>query len=238
MFLSIIIPAYNEWNKISYDIQNVQSFFKNHLIEGELIIVDDGSSDDTVNIAKQTLNELQINSNVLKLNKNIGKGAAVREGILFSKGKFILYTDAGSTVPLDYIIPGLEMIETGNCDIANGSRKLPDSRIIIEQDWDRKFIARLFLWMVKKLYAVPKNLTDTQCGFKLYKGNVARELFSNLKTDGFLFEIEIILMAIKKNYVIREFPVEWRCDRDSRISIWNSSLSVLKDLIKIRQTYG
>jgi dolichyl-phosphate beta-glucosyltransferase len=231
MDLSIVIPAFNESQKISSDIIAADNFIIENNFSGEIIIVDDGSSDNTFEIANSFVGKIQSKLKVKKLKKNMGKGAAVKEGILKSTGELIIYADSGLTVPFNNALIGIEMINKGKCEIANGSRKMSNSEIVKSQDYDRKIISKIFNIAVKKLLKIPSNLTDTQCGFKVYKGVIARDLFPNLETSGFLFELEIIILAINKNLRILEFPVIWSCDRDSRISIKKSSKKIIKDFI-------
>ncbi len=233
MDISIIIPVYNEQNKISEDIFAADSFISAINYKGEIIIVDDGSSDNTIEIA--SLHKDKINSalTILKLTTNLGKGRAVCEGVLNSSGKIVMYTDAGLTVPFKNALFGIKLIETGQCDIANGSRKISGAKILKEQDFDRKIISKIFALFIKLFLKIPKEMTDTQCGFKIYNGDVARKLFKKITITGFLFEIEFILLAIKEGYKILEFPVAWKCDRDSRLSISGSSKKIIADFIKL-----
>lgn len=148
-----------------------------------------------------------------------------------------MFVDAGLTVPFENALVGIRLIENGTCEIANGSRKMNGSKIIKEQDLDRRFISKVFVFFVKYLLHIPKEMTDTQCGFKIYKGDVARKLFQQLNITGFLFEIELILLAIKEGYKILEFPVTWRCDRDSRLSVSKSSKKIISDFIFLLKKY-
>jgi dolichyl-phosphate beta-glucosyltransferase len=233
MDISIIIPAYNEQNKISADIIAADKFISDNNYVGEIIIVDDGSSDKTYQTAVSLKEKISANLNVIKLSKNLGKGGAVREGIINSNGEIVIYADAGLTVPFENALIGIKLIKEGKCDIANGSRKLDNSTIIKQQDFDRKIISKIFLFFIKLLLKVPQIMTDTQCGFKIYKGEIARKLFNNLTINGFLFEIEIIQLANVTNYKILEFPVTWKCDRDSRLSISRSSKKIIIDFISL-----
>ena len=237
MDISIIIPAYNEQNKISADIFAADTFIVKNKYEGEIIIVDDGSSDNTFEAANLLKEKIQSILKIIKLENNIGKGGAVRKGVLSSLGKIVMYADAGLTVPFENALVGIKLIEEDKCDIANGSRKTIGAKILKEQDLDRKLISGLFLIFIKLFLKIPKELTDTQCGFKIYKGDIARELFGELKLTGFLFEIELILLAIKRNYKILEFPVTWKCDRDSRLSVGKSSKSIIKEFITLIKKY-
>ena len=231
MDLSIIIPAYNEGMKISKDILAADKFIVENEYLGEIIIVDDGSSDDTFDIAGSFKGKIKSTLKVLKLSKNMGKGGAVSEGVGNSNGELVMYADAGLTVPFENALIGMDLIKKGKCDIANGSRKMSESVIVKEQDFDRRIISKLFGYTIKVFLNIPSELTDTQCGFKIYNGDTARNLFKKLKTTGFLFEIEFILLALKEGKRILEFPVKWQCDRDSRLSVGQSSKKIISEFI-------
>ena len=235
MELSIIIPALEESSKIDKDIILADHFLDQYNLIGEIIVVDDGSKDNTFEIALRTGERVKCNVTVLKNEVNSGKGNAVKKGVLHSSGLYVMYADSGTTVPFENAITGLELIKNNLCDIAIGSRKLPTSHIVKNQDLDRALISKLFKFIMKLSFNSLPQLTDTQCGFKIYKGNVARELFSELQINGFLFEIEFILKAVRSKYKILEFPVEWSCDRDSRISLLKSPWKVFSDLIRIKR---
>ena len=238
MNLSIIIPGYEENLKIRDDILSADDFLTQNRIVGEIIAVDDGSADNTFESANSLKSKTNSNLTVIKLSSNIGKGGAVSEGMKISKGDIVMYADAGLTVPYENALTGMDLIRTGKCDIANGSRKMDNSKIIKGQDFDRRFISNIFGYLVKSLLHIPKEMTDTQCGFKVYNGKVARELFQKLNITGFLFEIEIILLAMKKDYKIVEFPVTWKCDRDSRLSISKSSRKIISDFFFLLRKYN
>ncbi len=105
------------------------------------------------------------------------------------------------------------------------------------QDWDRKLTSRLVQWIVRRWMHVPGHLTDTQCGFKIYRGESARLLYAECMTDGFMFDIEVILRAQQKGFRILEFPVEWTCDRDSRIGFFGTTVPVIKELASLRRMF-
>lgn len=234
MTLSIIIPVFDEEKKIRSDILSADRFCRDNNLDAEIIIVDDGSSDNTFTVAEGSKTLIETKLTVIRNKHNSGKGFSVKTGVLLSEGEYVMYADAGTTVPYEYIKKGLSLLEEDTCDLAFGSRKMEGSIVVVPQKKDRRVLSKFFLLFIKSFLAVPKRLTDTQCGFKVYKGKIARELFHRLETKGFLFEIEIILMALKKNYRIEEFPVEWRCDRDSRISIWNTMGGVLYEAMRIK----
>jgi len=234
MKLSIIIPAYNEEKKIEKDILLADKFLSEQSLSGEIIVVDDGSSDATFERANSTREKIQTSLTVLNNKDNFGKGYSVKRGILEAKGEYAAYCDAGATVPLSNLLIGLKMLADNECDIAHGSRMLLGSVIKISQEKDRKLTSSVIRFLATKFLGVPKHLTDTQCGFKIYKSEAAKKLFSELRTIGFMFEVENILRAEKYKYQIKEFPVEWSCDRDSRITLLKTPWKVLLDLARIK----
>ncbi len=238
MELSIVIPAYNESKKIKKDIFAADKFIRENFNSGQIIIVDDGSKDGTSDIANSYRDKIKTEFDVIELDKNSGKGAAIREGVTRSEGEIILYADAGLTVPFNNALKGIKLIKENKCDIANGSRKLPGSTIVKKQDIDRRIISFFFGLASKLFLHIPPNMTDTQCGFKIYKGEIAKELFSQLRINGFLFEIEIILLALKKDYKVLEFPVTWSCDRDSRLSVKKSSKNIIAEFKEIYKAFN
>jgi len=235
MDLSIVIPAFNESKKIARDVEAAAAFLLSHHLSGEIIVVDDGSEDDTAGVANRVHIPPAIERQVIRCEPHRGKGFAVRTGITRSRGDFVMYADSGLCVPYGNVLSGLDMLKSGTCDIAHGSRKLRQSKIVRPQSWYRRISSRLFRWLTILRVKIPAELTDTQCGFKIYRGEVARELYEECVTEGFTFELEIILRARRKGYRIAEFPVEWTCDRDSRLTAAQSPLDILFELKEIRR---
>ncbi|UCH63985.1 MAG: glycosyltransferase [Fidelibacterota bacterium] len=236
MDLSIIIPAFNESQKISRDVEAASTFLKGEDLAGEIIVVDDGSHDDTVAAAKKADLPPDVHLDIIRYDNHRGKGYAVRTGMVASKGEYVMFADSGNCVPYKNALRGLDMLKSGACELAHGSRKLPESSIQQRQAWYRRILSRLFRWVVIRAMKVPAGLTDTQCGFKMYHGDVARTLYGECNTDGFMFDMEIIVRACKANYRIREFPIEWTSDRDSRLSPIRSSLRIMLELLTIRRS--
>jgi len=234
--IAIIIPAYNEANKIARDIAEAAEFISSQNWTGQIIVVDDGSTDSTADKARAETAAMPSNIflEVISLPHNTGKGAAVRRGILAANARFVMFADSGSCINFRYILKGIELLETG-ADIAHASRKLTESCIQIPQPIHRRVISYLFKKIIQWYMKIPPRLTDTQCGFKIYRGDIAKQLYSKCKTNGFMFDIEIIARAIREDLRIEEFPVEWFCDRDSRLSIRRSFWSVLKELRQIKK---
>jgi len=236
MDLSIVIPAYNEAKKVAQDITSASQFLQTNELTGQIIVVDDGSSDNTTQIAEKTDVSPQVSLEVIRLDQNRGKGSAVRTGINHSEGQYVMFSDSGCCIPYEESLRGLDMIKKGECDIAHASRKMPGTHIHRKQSLYRRLCSKIFHWFLVHDFKSLTTLTDTQCGFKIYKGDIARALYVNCFTDGFMFDVEIIIRALKAGYRIKEFPVDWTCDRDSRLSPLRTSLHVLTELIKIKRT--
>lgn len=235
MGLSIVIPAFEESAKIARDIEAAAEFLQANALAGEIIVVDDGSEDDTAEVARNVQTPHKVPCHVIRYEEHRGKGYAVRTGIKATTGQYVMFADCGLCIPYGNALLGLEMLQSGTCDITHGSRRLIESDILQDQPWHRRMFSRLFKSTVRMLLRVPRRLTDTQCGFKIYKGDVARHLYSDCVTDGFMFDIEIILRAAKEHLRIEEFPVEWACDPDSRLSVTRTPWPVLAELRALRR---
>jgi dolichyl-phosphate beta-glucosyltransferase len=236
MDFSIVIPAYDESKKIARDVSEAAGFLEAHDFTGQIIVVDDGSRDNTAEVAKKNAVPNHIQLNVIRYEKHKGKGYAVRTGMKQTKGEYVMFADSGSCVPYEDTLRGLELLKSDVCDIAHGSRKMRGCHIEKTQSLYRRFCSRMFHWFVIHDMKIPAEFTDTQCGFKMYKGDVARHLYDEAITDGFTFDIEIIMRAQQEGYRIKEFPIDWTCDRDSRLSPTRSSWRVLSELLRIRRT--
>jgi len=230
--LSIVIPAFKESAKIAVDIRAAHSFLLAHKIEGEIIVVDDGSPDDTAARALALAAETP-ELRVLRYEQNRGKGHALRYGMTRSRGKKVMFADAGLCVPYEIMTIGLTMLDLGMCDIAHGSRRMRGS-VKRAQPLYRRLGSLGYGLLIHTLMGIPPYLSDTNCGFKLYRREVAHELYGAAFTDGFMYDIEICLRAIAKRYMILEFPVLWSNDPDTRFNPSTGSFRLLRDLAIIR----
>ncbi len=234
MDLSIVIPALNEASKIRFDVEAAAGFIDREKMTGEIIVVDDGSTDGTSQEARKASIPPSVSLQVIRLEKNKGKGFAVKTGILTSRGDVVLFADSGTCVPYANALPQIEKIRAGDVDIAIASRRLKETVIKRNRSILRRVLSWIFRQAALMLTDLPRRITDTQCGFKIYDGAVARELFQGCVTYGFMFELEVLLRALKRGYRIEEFPVEWTCDLDTRLKPAGDAVNVLKELLKVR----
>jgi len=229
-FLSIIIPAYNEEKRIPLTLKKISEFLKTKDFLYEIIIIDDGSQDATSKIveefSKDKYNELRL----IRLDKNYGKGFAVRKGILVSRGEYILFTDADLSTPIEELDKLLFFIKNGY-DIVIGSRGLKQSQLIRRQVWYREKMGKIFNLLVRIL--ILKGIKDTQCGFKIFKTEVAKKIFLKTKINRFAFDVEVLFIAKKFNYKIKEVAITWKNRYASKVHIIKDSIIMLMDILRI-----
>jgi dolichyl-phosphate beta-glucosyltransferase len=228
--LSIVIPAYNEQERLPRTVLKTIRWCAARSLNFELIIVDDGSRDNTLAIAR--LFE-ESNTRVRTLAcPHMGKGAAVRTGILDAKGQFVLFMDADAATPLDEIPKLLTAIEAGN-DLAIGSRAAHSAgEVEVRTPLYRRLIGRTFAFFVN-LFAF-QGIADTQCGFKMFRRETARAIFSRQKTPGFAFDVEILLIARRSSLRIAEIPVNWVSQPGSKVNLVADSIRMLWDISRLR----
>ncbi|MCK4764531.1 MAG: glycosyltransferase [Candidatus Aminicenantes bacterium] len=236
--ISIVIPAFNEAAKIGADVRAAAAFIAAQNMKGEVIVVDDGSTDATTETARNAEIPGKVKRTVIRLDQNSGKGAAVKTGVLKSKGEIVLFADSGLCVPFSDSLPILDRVRGGLCHIALASRLHKDTKIKKNRPLKRRLLSRLFHIAAVLITGLPAKIKDSQCGFKLYKGDIARELFALCGSSGYLFELEIFLRALRKGYRIEEFPIRWTCDLDTRLRPGRDACAVLKELFFLRRSAG
>ena len=233
--ISIIVAAYNEEKRIIPSLFAIRDFCNSKNMECEIIVVDDGSKDNTRRVATEKIPQIP-QLNVIGYDTNMGKGYALRTGVLSSKGDFVLLTDADLSTPIEELSKLLHFVHNNTCDIAIGSRALALSRILKKQPWWRQNMGKLFNKIVKTL--VIDEFDDTQCGFKLFTGESARSLFKQARINRFAYDVEILALAKKNGYRVREVPITWVNSPQSKVNPLTDSVQMFFDLLKIRGRVG
>jgi dolichyl-phosphate beta-glucosyltransferase len=227
--LSVVVPAFDEAARLPGTLDRVIDYLRNEIADFEILVVDDGSRDETAHIAGEILSDVAGGS-VMSLPHNRGKGAACRAGVRSARGRRILITDADLSTPIEEERVLRRALEEG-ADIAIGSRAHPEANITRRQSRLRESAGQGFNLLLRMLRLT--DLSDTQCGFKMFSHEAAR-LFERARIDGFLFDVEILFLARRAGLNVVEIPVEWHNDPDSRVHLLRHLPEVLGDLLRIR----
>lgn len=228
--VSIIIPAYNEGQRIGGSLESAIEYLNSQDYSYEIVVVDDGSSDNTCEVAAS----FPENVILLKQDKNYGKGAAVRRGMLDSNGLYRVFSDADFSTPIYELPKVLGKLKNG-ADICIGSRTIEPDLIKEHQPFYREFMGKTFNKIVQILLF--KGISDTQCGFKGLSSEAARKIFSEAVIDGFGFDVEILHIAYNKGMTIEQVAVEWYNDERSKVSPIKDSIKMIFEMLKIRKIH-
>lgn len=231
--ISVVVPAYNEEKRLETTLPHLYKSLKRRFFDFEIIVVDDGSVDGTADVVSRFAAK-HAGVRLIRYEKNRGKGFAVRTGVLAGQGNYVLFCDADLSTPMREVRKLLGALAEG-CDIAIGSRAIRGSRILKYQPFYRVLLGKTFNKFVQ-LFALP-GIFDTQCGFKCFRRQVARDIFSRCRIDGFSFDVEVLYVARKTGFRVREVGVLWRNDPRSTVHPIRHSLQMLKELFAIR-LYG
>ncbi len=225
--LSIVIPAFNEEDRLAATLDSISEWRARRSGTVEVIVVDDGSSDATSRIAAEFSDR---GVRLLRLERNRGKGAAVREGVAASRGDEVLVSDADLSTPIREV----ERLEhhLRQADLVLGSRASGEARITRHQPRFRELAGKSFNALIRMLGV--RGIRDTQCGFKLIRGRVARELFALLTIDRYAFDVELVWLARGAGYRVVEVGVEWRNDPASRVHVVRDGCRMLLDVMRMR----
>lgn len=227
-FLSIVIPAYNEEQRLPYTLEQIFSFLKEQSYNSEVLVVENGSSDRTYQIASGFAKRYP-NLRVLREKKR-GKGNAVRLGILESRGEHRFMCDADLSMPIEELRNFLPPI-LNEADIAIASREVQGA-VRYNEPYHRHLTGRVFNYLIRLL--VLPGLQDTQCGFKCFRAEVAEDIFRYQTLTGWSFDVEILYIARRKGYRIREIPIDWYFNADTKVNVLKDSWKMFLDLLMIR----
>jgi dolichyl-phosphate beta-glucosyltransferase len=224
--ISIIIPAFNEENRLPSTLKNVRSYLDRSQWEfAEILVVDDGSRDSTVAVAERA------GVRVLRNPGNRGKGYSVKHGIMQATGDWALFTDADLSSPIEDMEKLWNAVERESAAGAIGSRALDRSLIGVHQPAFREVMGRIFNLVMRLITGLPYQ--DTQCGFKLFESRAAHEIFSRQQADGFGFDVEVLFIAKRLGYKVVEVPVRWNDVAGTKVSLWRG-MSAFFDPVKVR----
>lgn len=229
---SLILPVYNEETRIRETLYALDRFFINKQYNYEIIIVNDGSDDNTSFIVNKFKDQNKTNVKLIEYAVNRGKGFAVSCGIENVKKDIVAFMDADLPFKLDLIDSSIELIKNYEADIVLGDRNDTRSSVKIAYSILRKILGKVFSCLIKILLI--KGFSDTQCGYKAFRTNIAKKIFSRQTIHGFAFDLELLHIAKKENYKIKKVPVVFSHSKDTKINILWDSIQMFTDLIKIK----
>ncbi|HWF46475.1 MAG TPA: dolichyl-phosphate beta-glucosyltransferase [Bryobacteraceae bacterium] len=228
--LTLILPAYNEQATIGGTIDASIAYFQSRGIQAEIIVAADGDDGTRELVAQKAI--ANSNLKVIGQQSRGGKGRAIREAVALARGQIIGYADADGKVPIeDY--ERVEPVLREGYRVVTGSRGLAESKILRRQPWYRRIGAKGFYYYMQTVVGLP-GISDTQCGFKFFERKAALQLFHFQKIDGYMFDVEILALARQFEFPIKEVPVRWRDDGDSRLRLLSGNVRNALDIFKIR----
>jgi len=229
---SLVVPAFDERDRIERALQEIGEWRRTRPggWDWEVIVVDDGSTDGTGALARKAAAAAGLPIELLRHAKNRGKGAAIRTGVLASTGDPILVSDTDLSTPLSEWVKLAERLPTH--PVAIGSRALDENLVRRRQPFYRQSMGKIFNGFVRMLAV--SGIRDTQCGFKLFRGDLARELFRQARIDRFAYDVELLYLARRRGIPIAEVPVLWFNSPESKVSVVRDSFRMLRDLVRIR----
>ena len=232
-YLSVVIPAYNEEERLKRFVPGIVEFLRSKGQPFEIIVVNDGSQDGTVEVTRELSKTLPM-LRLIDLNPNRGKGGAVRAGMLAARGQYVVFADADQSTPITEVDKLLAKMETEGYGVAIGSRSIPGARVEQPQVWYRALAGKLF-GIGTKLFCI-QGIHDTQCGFKAMTHEVAQKVFSQVTSNSAIFDIEMLVVATRAGYRTAEVAVKWVHDPDTRIPYnLRRALSIWSELFRIRR---
>jgi dolichyl-phosphate beta-glucosyltransferase len=230
MYLSIIIPAYNEEKRISKTLKDINQYLKTKNYEYEIVVVSDGSKDKTSDIVRSLQKEVA-GLRLIDNKENHGKGFVVRQGLLEARGDYRLFTDADNSTTINQVEKLLPYFGKGY-DVVIGSRDVKGAVLATPQPWYRIMLGEVFNLFVQIIVGL-WGIWDSQCGFKIISAKAAQDILPKCKIDRWAFDPEILIIARKLDYRIKEAPVVWVNDLESKVKV-GGMVKMGMDLLKIR----
>ena len=231
MYLSIIIPAYNEEKRLPKTLIEINNYLSKQDYHYEIIVVNDGSKDQTAQETKKVMSVVK-NLKLIDNKKNQGKGAVVKQGMLAAQGDYRLFTDADNSTSIDQLEKVLPWFNKG-FDLVIGSRDVKGAVLDPPQPWLRNAILGKGFKLYRKLIVGLWQIQDTQCGFKCLSSKAAQDIFPKCLIDRFAFDPEILILAQKQNYQTKEVPIHWKNDLESKVN-FKSMVKMAIDMVQIR----
>jgi dolichyl-phosphate beta-glucosyltransferase len=232
--LSVVIPAYNEAARLEKTLRAVVDYLRQNFPGGEIIVVDDGSADETASLARAVFqNSSDLRTSVISYKSNLGKGRAVRLGLLAARGDVALFSDADLSTPISEAPKLVDPIVNGQCDVTFGSRALDRQLIGVHQSWRREQGGRVFNLVVRLATGMP--FWDTQCGFKAFRMSACRPLIEAATVDRFGFDVELLFLAFRAGLNLKEIPVRWDHNEGSKVTLFSDSFKMVNEVNLIRQ---
>lgn len=231
IYFSVIIPAYNEEKRLPGTLSAISGYLSKQSYQSEIIVVDGGSTDRTAEIVREQMAKIS-NLKLLEAQNSGGKGGAVKAGMLDAKGRFRLFTDADNSTSIEQIEKMWPEFERGY-DVVIGSRDIRGAVLDPPQPWLRSVLLGEGFKLYRKIVVGLWGIEDTQCGFKCLTGAAAEKIFSKAKIKGFAFDPEVLILAKRAGYKIKEAPIYWKNDPNSKVSPVNV-IKMAVDLLKIR----
>jgi dolichyl-phosphate beta-glucosyltransferase len=228
--LSVVVPAYLEAKRIPDSLRRIDAYLAARTGAAEIIVVDDGSPDDTASVVREVARELETPVYLLLSERNRGKGHALKLGFAATRGAQILFTDADLSTPIECADDLLASVDKG-FDFVLGSRKMEGARLEIHQPWLRETLGKAFTRIARVLIA---DVTDVTCGFKAFRGDAGRDLFSRVRVDDWSFDAELLLIAVQRGCRFTEVPVAWQDREGTKVRLVRDILSTLAGLATMR----
>jgi dolichyl-phosphate beta-glucosyltransferase len=230
IYVSVVIPAYNEETRLAESLGRVLGFLEAQPYTYEVIIVDDGSQDRTVEVAHR-ISGGRPQVRILRNGRNLGKGGAVRSGMLQAEGQYVFFTDADLSVPIETISPFLARLEEG-FDVAIGTRARPGAIVEVHQPIYRELMGKVYTSLSNWILGL--HISDFTCGWKGFCREVVVDVFSRQLLTNWAFDSEILFLAKLRKYQVIEIPVRWRNDQETKVRLWRDVITSFLGLFQIR----